>query len=75
MASGLYKDKCESINVLSIMDILGKNYYMSMCGLHEYVWHAFCTRHYLSVKIQSSLAQTNSESQIYLEDALKKINI
>ena len=34
MASGLYKDKCESINVLSIMDILGKNYYMSVCGMH-----------------------------------------
>ena len=35
MASGLwYKDKCESINVLSIMDILGKNYYMSMYGMH-----------------------------------------
>jgi hypothetical protein len=63
---------CSPRHLRNIRSILGKNYYMSLCGLHEYVWHVFCTRHYLSVKIQSSLAQTNSESQIYLEDALKK---
>jgi hypothetical protein len=73
MASGLwYKDKSQSINHVECTQ---HNGYTRGKLLHEYVWHVFCTRHYLSVKIQSSLAQTNSGSQIYLEGALEKFNI
>ena len=67
MASGLwYKDKCEGI---IHVECTQHNEYTRKNLLDEYVWHAFCT------KIQSSLAQTNSGSLIYLKGALDKLDI
>jgi len=66
MASGLwYKDKCKSINVLSIMDILGKIYYMRT-QIYLLVFHMRFSHFPLASGCQTGLHRTKQTPDIFL---------